>query len=72
MYIYLALFQYRYLRVPDYKERVLIEHLAADFKKFCVHSQALSEKDPNNLMLNKIRTFFEIHYKKLREVLETP
>ncbi|MFI3292410.1 MAG: hypothetical protein SNG27_02670 [Rikenellaceae bacterium] len=70
LYIYLSLFQYRYLRVPDYQEPLLMEQLLKDFKKFCIEMQTQTERDPNNLILNKIRVFFELHYKKLKE-LET-
>ncbi len=68
LYIYLSLFQYRYLRVPDYREHQLIEHLEHDFKRFCVELQTQTERDPNNLILNKIRAFFDIHYKHIKEL----
>lgn len=70
LYIYLSLFQYRYLRIPDYHEHVLIETLTKDFKKYLVEMQAQCEKDPNNLTLNKVRTFFELHYNKLKMINE--
>ncbi len=68
LYIYLSLFQYRSLRIPEYRERPLFEMLEKDFKKFYVEMQRQSEKDPNNLMLHKIRAFFDIHYKHLKEI----
>ena len=70
LYIYLSLFKYRYLRIPDYKERVLIETLHKDFKKYHAELQKYAEQDPNNLTLNKMRTFFELHYIKLKKFTE--
>ena len=70
LYIYLSLFQYRYLRVPDYKERPLIETLHRDFKKYHTELQKHAEQDPNNLTLSKMRTFFELHYKKLKDITD--
>ena len=70
LYIYLSLFQYRYLRIPDYKERVLIETLLKDFKKYHAELQKQTEQDPNNLIINKMRTFFELHYIKLKNFVE--
>ncbi len=66
LYTYLSLFQYRYLRVPDYRERPLIECLEKDFKKYYIEMQKQTERDPNNLTLNKIRAFFDIHNKSLK------
>lgn len=66
LYIYLSLFQYRSLRIPDYNERLLIETLEKDFKKFYIEMQKQTEKDPNNLILNRVRTFFDFHYNKLK------
>ncbi len=68
LYIYLALFQYRYLRVPDYNEKLLIDHLQKDFKKFYIELQTQCESQPNNLTLNRIRTFFDLHHKHLKEL----
>ena len=68
LYIYLSLFQYRYLRIPDYKEQLLIDTLEKDLKKYLVEMQIQCEKDPNNLTLNKIRTFFDLHYSKLKSI----
>ncbi|MFI3292052.1 MAG: hypothetical protein SNG27_02075 [Rikenellaceae bacterium] len=68
LYTYLSLFQYRWLRIPDYRERVLIETLQKDFKKFYVEMQTQTERDPNNLTLNRIRAFFDIHHKRLKEL----
>ncbi len=68
LYIYLSLFQYRSLRIPDYREHRLFETLEKDFKKYYVEMQKQSEQDPNNLTLNKIRAFFEIHYKHIKEI----
>ncbi len=68
LYIYLSLFQYRALRVPDYRERPLIESLTKDFKRYYVEMQKQTERDPNNLTLNRIRAFFDMHYKKLKEL----
>ncbi|MFR9597402.1 MAG: hypothetical protein SNH79_07500 [Rikenellaceae bacterium] len=70
LYTYLSLFQYRWLRVPDYRERVLIEALEKDFKKFYIEMQSQTERDPNNLTLNKIRAYFDIHHKKLKELTD--
>lgn len=49
LYIYLSLFQYRWLRVPDYREGLLLEALEKEFKQFYVEMQAQTERDPNNL-----------------------
>ncbi len=68
LYIYLSLFQYRSLRVPEYREHRLFETLEKDFKKYYVEMQKQSERDPNNLTLSKIRAFFEIHYKHVKEI----
>lgn len=68
LYVYLSLFQYRSLRIPDYNERLLIETLEKDFKKFYIEIQRQSEKEPNNLMLHKIRMFFDVHYNKLKKI----
>ena len=70
LYIYLSLFQYRYLRVPDYKERLLIENLQKDFKKYYIELQKQTERDPNNLTLNRMRAFFDNHHKKLKELTD--
>ncbi len=70
LYIYLSLFQYRYLRVPDYKERPLIETLEKDFKKYYIELQQQTERDPNNHTLNRIRAFFDLHHKKLKELTD--
>ncbi|MFI3292883.1 MAG: hypothetical protein SNG27_05095 [Rikenellaceae bacterium] len=70
LYIYLSLFQYRSLRIPNYNEQKLIETLDKDFKKFCIELQNQAERDPNNLIINKMRTFFDNHHKKLKEILD--
>ncbi|MFR9504387.1 MAG: hypothetical protein SNH13_05400 [Rikenellaceae bacterium] len=67
LYIYLSLFMYHYLRNPDYQEKGLIEQLTKDFKNYHKEMLAQTERDPNNLMLNKIKVFFDLHYKKLKE-----
>ncbi len=36
--------------------------------KYYVEMQEQSERDPNNLTLSKIRAFFEIHYKHIKEI----
>ncbi|MFI3281545.1 MAG: hypothetical protein R3Y44_06210 [Rikenellaceae bacterium] len=68
LYIYLSLFQYRWLRVPDYREQPLLETLEKDFKKFYVEMQRQIERDPNNLTLNRICGFFDHHYQKIKEL----
>ncbi len=68
LYTYLSLSQYRWLRVPYYRERVLIERLEKDFKGYYVEMQKQTERDPNNLALNRIRAFFDLHYKQLKEL----
>ncbi len=68
LYIYLSLFQYRYLRIPDYRERLLFESLEKDFRKFYIEMQTQTERDPNNLTLNRIRAFFDNHYKHIKEI----
>lgn len=70
LYIYLSLFQYRYLRVPDYNEQLLLKQLKKDFKRFYIELQKQTERDPNNLTLNSIRAFFEIHYTKLKRITD--
>ncbi len=70
LYTYLSLFMYRYLRTPDYNERQLIEQLTKDFKNYHKEMLAQCERDPNNLTLNKIKVFFDIHYKKLKELTD--
>ncbi|MFI3321572.1 MAG: hypothetical protein R3Y50_03520 [Rikenellaceae bacterium] len=70
LYIYLSLSQYRHLRIPQYNERLLIETLQKDFKKFYAELQAKSEEDPNNLILHKIRSFFDMHYKRLKMITD--
>ncbi len=70
LYTYLSLFQYRYLRTPDYCEQVLIQHLEKDFKKYYVEMQKQAERDPNNLVLSKIRAFFDNHNKHLKRLVE--
>ncbi len=68
LYTYLALFQYRYLRIPDYKEHLLFESLEKDFKKFYIEMQNQTERDPNNLTLNRILAFFDTHYKHIKKI----
>ncbi len=68
LYTYLSLFQYRWLRVPDYRERILIERLEKDFKGYYVEMQKQTEREPNNLALNRIRAFFDVHHKHLKEL----
>ncbi|MFR9545528.1 MAG: hypothetical protein SNG27_10790 [Rikenellaceae bacterium] len=70
LYTYLSLFMYRYLRTPDYREKPLIEQLAKDFKSYHKEMLAQVERDPNNLTLNKIKVFFDLHYKKLKELTD--
>ncbi len=65
LYTYLSLFQYRYLRTPDYRERPLIEALQVDFKRYYIELQKQTEREPNNLALNRIRAFFDMHHKQL-------
>ncbi len=70
LYIYLSLFQYRWLRIPEYRERQLIETLKKDFKRFYIELQTQTERDPNNLTLNRMRAFFDTHHKHLSELAE--
>ncbi len=69
LYTYLSLFQYRHLRTPDYRERLLIETLQTDFKRYYVELQKQTERDPNNLTLNRIRAFFDMHHKQLAKLV---
>ncbi|MFI3331979.1 MAG: hypothetical protein SNI51_03630 [Rikenellaceae bacterium] len=70
LYIYLSLFQYRRLRTPDYREQPLLETLEKDFKKYHLEMQRQCEQDPNNLILSRIRSFFDNHHKKLKGIVE--
>ncbi|MFR9649439.1 MAG: hypothetical protein SNJ33_06845 [Rikenellaceae bacterium] len=70
LYIYLSLFQYRFMRTPNYPERRLIELLEKDFRKFYLELLHQTEKDANNLMLTRIKTFFELHHHKLSEIVK--
>ena len=70
LYIYLSLFQYRYLRVPDYNERTLIETLEKDFKKYYIEMQKQTSSQPNNHTLNRIMAFFDLHHKKLSRLVD--
>ncbi|MFR9501559.1 MAG: hypothetical protein SNI49_03215 [Rikenellaceae bacterium] len=68
LYTYLSLFQYRYLRIPDYRENLLFESLEKDFRKFYIEMQTQTQRDPNNLTLNRICAFFDNHYKHIKEI----
>ncbi|MFR9649162.1 MAG: hypothetical protein SNJ33_04130 [Rikenellaceae bacterium] len=70
LYIRLSLFQYRYMRTPDYPERRLVEQLEKDFRKFYLELLHQTERDTNNLMLTRIKTFFELHHRKLSEIVK--
>ncbi|MFR9668587.1 MAG: hypothetical protein SNJ33_02395 [Rikenellaceae bacterium] len=70
LYIYLSLFQHRYMRIPNYPERPLIEALERDFRRFYQEMLTLTKQDPNNLTLNKMRAFFEMHCKYLKGLSE--
>lgn len=70
LYIYLSLSQYSYLRVPNYRERLLLAQLTKDLKKFSVEMQQQTEREPNNLTLNRIRVFFDVHYRKLKQLTD--
>lgn len=70
MFTYLALAQYSYMRKPNYNENALLKMLCIDLKKLLLESQRLSEKDPNNHQLNRMRSFFDNHYKQLKKVLD--
>ncbi len=70
LYIYLALFQYRYLRKPNYNERLLIEHLEKDIRMYLVEMQKQCEREPNNLALNRTRTFLDVNYRAIKRVAE--
>ncbi len=69
IYIRLSLLHHRYMRIPNYPERPLIEALEKDFKKFYTEMIKQSEQEPNNLTLNRLRVFFEIHCKFLKGFL---
>ncbi|MFI3283322.1 MAG: hypothetical protein SNG10_07455, partial [Rikenellaceae bacterium] len=47
---------------------LLIEQLAKDFRNYYKELLAQCERDPNNLMLSKIKVFFDLHNKKLKEL----
>ncbi|MFI3320554.1 MAG: hypothetical protein SNH01_07370 [Rikenellaceae bacterium] len=70
LYTYLSLFQYRHLRTPDYRERLLIETLQSDFKKYYIEMQKQTEREPNNLTMNRIRAFFDMHHKQLAKLTD--
>ncbi len=70
LYVYLALFQYSGLCVPDYHEAILIKKLQQDFKRYYVELQRLTESDPNNLTLNRLRAFVGHHHQKLVEIIK--
>ena len=70
LYTYLALFQYRYLRIPEYNEKALLIKFHREIKKFLVGSKELMEKDQNNHTLHQITTFFDNHHKHLSKIIE--
>ncbi|MFR9650213.1 MAG: hypothetical protein SNJ33_07070 [Rikenellaceae bacterium] len=66
IYIGLSLLHHRYMRIPNYPERPLIEALEKDFKRFYQEMVIQTSQEPNNLTLSKIRAFFEINHKYLK------
>ena len=72
LYVYLALFHYKFLRESEYDEKTLLMLLNKDIKKMLVDTQMLIEQMPNNHALHKIVTFFDIHYKQLKTFVEKP
>ena len=72
LYVYLALFQYKFLRESEYDEKVLLRLLNEDMKKLLIDAQMLVEQIPNNHALHKIVTFFELHHKQLKTFAEKP
>ena len=70
LYTALALFQYPYRSIPDYKQQVLLRRLRNDFERFNRELIQLSENDPNNLIISKMRTFFQKHYSCIKKVVK--
>lgn len=65
LYVRMAMMQYRYLRVPNYCEVTLLKQLSGDMKKMLVEVQSLNEQFPNNHNLQRVRAYFDMHYKQL-------
>ena len=70
LYTALALFEYQYECTPDYKQQVLLRRLRNDFERFNRELIQLSEKEPNNLIISKMRTFFQKHYSCIKKVIK--
>ncbi len=68
LYTSLSLFQYRYLRFPNYNEETLLRQLERDFKRFHAEMQIQNERDPNNHIINRVMAFFEAHHRHLKEL----
>ncbi|MFR9648939.1 MAG: hypothetical protein SNJ33_03365 [Rikenellaceae bacterium] len=66
IYITLSLLHHRYMRIPNYPERPLIEALEKDFKRFYQEMVIQTNQEPNNLTLSRLKAFFEIHCKFLK------
>ena len=64
-YIYFALSQYKFLRTPEYNEKVLLRVLNSEIKKLLIGAQELSTVMPNNQALSKILAFFNTHSEQL-------
>ena len=64
-YIYFALSQYRFLRTPEYNEKVLLRVLNSEINKLMTGAEELMKLMPNNQALNKIYTFFNNHNAQL-------
>lgn len=69
LYLYLALAQYGYLRKPNYDEKKLLKLLNSDVRKMLLEVQQLTQEQPNNHNLNKIRQFFDNHHKHLKDIV---
>ncbi|MFR9650052.1 MAG: hypothetical protein SNJ33_05200 [Rikenellaceae bacterium] len=57
------------MRIPNYPERPLIEALEKDFKRFYQEMVIQTNQEPNNLTLNRLKAFFEMHCKFLKGFL---
>ncbi len=69
-YVNISLLQYRWLRTPQYSEYLAIKQLHKDVKYFFEELQKLSNQEPNNLSIYKMKKSLEVHYKNLKDITE--
>ncbi len=69
MFTTLSLFEYPYMREPDYKERQMLLRIRNDLRRFTQEVQAIYRENPNNLTISKMCNFIQHQYIYLKNML---